>query len=462
VSSRRTLRRGFALVAIAFGVAYALLTPPFESPDEYNHFYRAYHVSEGGVLPRRERVVVGDETASMVGSDLPASLMFTAGQVPRRAPGDPPPPATREVLSRLRAIDLRPDERTFTDFRNTALYAPIVYAPQALAVRIARIAEPPPIALLYAGRLGNLAFCTGAIALAIGLAPVQASSLVLVAATPMALSLSASLSADAPLNALAILYVALVFAVAFGARAPGATETIGLVALPVLIALAKQAYAPLALLGLAIPARRLGGPRRLAAVAGISIAGAIAANVVWALLVRGVLDPLEGGSPAFPPMRAERIDWLLGHPLWFAITLARTLRYHLWMYVEQFVGVLGWLEVPLPGWLVVAYVGVLLATAVGDGGPFAPTAWQRVVIAGVTAFAAVGVFVAIYVVWGSPAPTLVTGIQGRYFLPIVTPAVLVFLWCRSPLGVGAARGVIAFAALAQVAALVALLRRFPL
>jgi hypothetical protein len=44
--------RKYLLTAGAMGLLYAVVTPPFQVPDEPNHFYRAYQVSSGEVSPR--------------------------------------------------------------------------------------------------------------------------------------------------------------------------------------------------------------------------------------------------------------------------------------------------------------------------------------------------------------------------------------------------------------------------
>jgi uncharacterized membrane protein len=45
--------KAFIFVGIIFGILFLLLTPPFQVPDEPNHFFRAFHVSEFGVLAQK-------------------------------------------------------------------------------------------------------------------------------------------------------------------------------------------------------------------------------------------------------------------------------------------------------------------------------------------------------------------------------------------------------------------------
>ena len=41
----------FAGLALLFGSIFVFLIPPFQSPDEPNHFLRAFQVSEGVFFP---------------------------------------------------------------------------------------------------------------------------------------------------------------------------------------------------------------------------------------------------------------------------------------------------------------------------------------------------------------------------------------------------------------------------
>jgi hypothetical protein len=41
----------FLVIALTFGLATMIVTPPFQVPDEFHHFYRAYQVAEGQIIP---------------------------------------------------------------------------------------------------------------------------------------------------------------------------------------------------------------------------------------------------------------------------------------------------------------------------------------------------------------------------------------------------------------------------
>ena len=52
-------QRFFLLTALTFGLLVIFITPPFQVPDEINHFYRAWQLSEGQFLPVKNDARVG-------------------------------------------------------------------------------------------------------------------------------------------------------------------------------------------------------------------------------------------------------------------------------------------------------------------------------------------------------------------------------------------------------------------
>lgn len=66
VQLRVSVEKVFVIFALLFGMLYAIITPPFQSVDEANHFLRSYAITEGQIVSTKQ------DTA--VGSVLPASL----------------------------------------------------------------------------------------------------------------------------------------------------------------------------------------------------------------------------------------------------------------------------------------------------------------------------------------------------------------------------------------------------
>jgi uncharacterized membrane protein len=88
---------------------------------------------------------------------------------------------------------------------------------------------------------------------------------------------------------------------------------------------------------------------------------------------------------------------------------------------QQLIGVLGWLDTPLHGW-VYPVLGIALLVAMSDRLPLpiGPRGW----IVTVGALTAVGytafVYFIFYVTWTPIDAEQIWGIQGRYFLPLLS------------------------------------------
>jgi hypothetical protein len=57
----------FLFTALLLGSLYALIVPPFQVADEFNHFYRSWQITEGGITAVRT-------SDNRVGAELPLSL----------------------------------------------------------------------------------------------------------------------------------------------------------------------------------------------------------------------------------------------------------------------------------------------------------------------------------------------------------------------------------------------------
>src|SRR6185503_12020762 len=113
--------------------------PPLQVPDEQQHFYRAYQLSE-----LRIRGVVNGAAAGAV---LPSSLAELADRFlgTRIIHTDRPvrPSPLWNTLSGL-WTPLEPERREFVEFTGAAFYSPLAYLPQVAALVAGRAAGLGP------------------------------------------------------------------------------------------------------------------------------------------------------------------------------------------------------------------------------------------------------------------------------------------------------------------------------
>lgn len=125
--------RFFFPVALLIGLAYVFLTPPFEVPDEQNHFWRVLAVSRGHLLPKR-------------GLDTTPVARSTQDFVWILARTEP-----RETLAqKLRIVAALPyDGSLGGTVRIAAWYTPLPYAAQSLVA----VLPLRPMIVFYGGRV---------------------------------------------------------------------------------------------------------------------------------------------------------------------------------------------------------------------------------------------------------------------------------------------------------------------
>jgi len=414
--------RFFLVAGLACGLAFVFGTPPFQAPDETSHFYRAYAVSEGNLSARR-----GEEG---FGAVLPASLQELGSDLKGDLPFHPERKIRTEKIFQALQVPLEPERRRFTDYRTSALFAPVSYVPQAAGILVARWLGAPALGLLYAARLANLLAATVLIAIALRRLPSYSWLFTMVALTPMALFLRASASADGLSTAAAFLAAGTVARLAWGEEEQGGWQDVAvLTACSAALCLSKPVYLPLAALVLLIPAARLPGGRRGMV---LLLHGAItAAAFTLAMATAAAVDvSIRPDAPTDPE---RQISDALADPLRVAGILAEDYLRQGSRYVAQIVGQLGWLDVNLPKPLLWGYVFVLgLLTVLDARREVAVRPWQRALLVLIALSTMALISASQYASWTPYGADHVEGIQGRYFLSLVPAAAWIFHTRRFP------------------------------
>jgi uncharacterized membrane protein len=445
--ARFTARRVFLPLAWVFGALFILITPPFQVPDEYLHFYRSYQVSEGRLTAYR----VGTD----IGGYLPRSLVELGDRFPSRLQRDPNHRLHFRDVWSPRSLPLQPRDRTFVVFGAVSWHSPMNYFPQAAAIAIGRCFGLTPLWLLYCGRCGNLLAWSLLAYFAIRLIPIMDWTLLLLALTPMSLAQASSLSADAMVNGVCFLFVAAAMRCALGS-APAMTpaRTIGLAILGAAVALAKTAYIPLTILFLLIPSGKFGGRRRYWLVFSLFVLACLATTVGWSLCTYGVQSYT---APDVSP-RLQAID-MLHHPI---DTLHRDVGMLLSIpYLASIIGTLGWADVRLWWPCAMAYWLMLFATACVGGWPNVRLeARQRLLLATAAAGCWLLVFTLVYLTFTPVGARSINGLQGRYLIPATPPLLLMFYPSPRERRFNVGPYVAAFSAVFSLYALAVLVRRF--
>ena len=399
----RFRKHWFFLFYFLLGLGYLVLTGPFRAPDERNHFFRSYEISEARLRPFRGELWVGD--------NLPSSLMRLSDALGSHA-NHRIEPAQQEAA---RALQLVPQAREFIEF-STAVYSPLAYIPSAISIALGRLLGAGPFSLIYFARVGNLLVGSWLIALALSYAGYARWPALLVAMFPMTISQIATVSADAMSYGLTFLWISLVMNTALGKSGTLSTKRlVGLIALALALSQLRPPYPLLGFLVLLIPARRFEKAHAILICSAIIMTSLLPA-VAWNRAVAGLFQSPVVEQRIDP---AEQLRWVLMHPGMFWHRAKQDLKKHGSEYWEQLVGRLGWLNIRLPSWIPIGFAAALAAaifTAPRDG-PF-PTWRQRLSLSLAVFGGVMAIQFMLYLTFNPIGSPFIVGVQGRYFTAI--------------------------------------------
>jgi uncharacterized membrane protein len=96
-------------------------------------------------------------------------------------------------------------------------------------------------------------------------------------------------------------------------------------------------------------------------------------------------------------------------------------------YFYSLIGVLGWLDTWLPRWIYMTYLPILVAVALFDSACKSKVLhlWEKAYLLAICCVCFCLITMAQYLSWTKPGAPVVEGVQGRYFIPLVMPALLI-------------------------------------
>lgn len=419
-------------------VSLAVLTPPFQVPDEAQHFDRAYQISEGHFLAEVKNGVAG----GMLPSSLSALTMHFLGTDAILAPRVIRPEPLVKTLE-TRAIQLDAKHREFIDFTGAAAYPPQAYLPQVFGIVLGRLFGAGPLVLLFLSRLLNGLVAVTLLSFAIRIMPFGRSFALVGALLPMGLYEYASASPDASVIAGAFLLTALQLRALTDGMWRLRDVLVAAIA-GLVVCSTKPVYAPLLLI--AAPAMLVRGQRlnQLLALATI-LAVAIGGTAFWFGVNVGRIITVQPHANIH-----AQIDFVEGHPLAFLSAMIVSILAEFGVYMNQMIGRLGWLDVSLPLFTydvtILGFVLGYLATGREKMRiPFVVPLWWILIFGS----AVILTMLAMYIDWSPVGAPAVFGVQGRYYIPILA-LVAAIVWSLPGPQIGRRVHALLFSAIASI------------
>ncbi|MDX3877382.1 DUF2142 domain-containing protein [Achromobacter denitrificans] len=401
-----------ALAAVlAIFTVFNRLVPPMQSPDEPVHIMRAYLLSEGVVFLHSQD---GRKSGGMIDPSLTKYVMDAQANMAAK-------PSAKVSAERINALSSMTwsGKREFFEIPTTSYYFPAIYLPQAIGLALGEALNFSVQQSYYLARYSSFLAAMAAFMLAISIFPTNPLTVGLLI-IPMTVFQLMGAGMDGFSLALTILVVSIFLRLA--QREDNRASQVWsylLVALIFILATSRIQIASFVLMpfALALVTRRMR----------YFWQGVVVTICVLGWLAVTIAANEDGGMQHAGYSHMEVLRYYLGHPreLLHLIFLTVIQPYNRQLFVQQFVGVLGWLDTWFQTsyyytvWTLLLLVGVLSVSFKNLKQDWLP----RLALVVMSLSACFTIYFALLVQWNKFPTDSILGVQGRYFtIPIVALA----------------------------------------
>jgi uncharacterized membrane protein len=400
---RARLEYVFLVLSLVGGTFQVFIVPPLQVPDEGDHWFRAWAMTNGQLTTDPAGAVTLPGSFARL-ADLYTGLISNTQVLPPSLNGQPGFTGYDDLFNDTASSD------TIEVGSRAANYGPVGYLPQAVGVGLGRLMGASPLACFYLARFANLFAAVLLFFFAIRLAPFGKQLVMLLALLPMTMFQLASVSPDAITISGAILFTSLLLWASTRPTLRGLDIALVIAAAAVFLNI-KPGYGALALLVLLLRPSQLGGRGGRLAL----LLAATVFVVVGVTLLNYLMTGAAGRAEADVGSGGQLI-LVAREPFEFLALLWSNLQNHLLKWTLESVGILGWLTVALPAALYLFVLIVGIAFFFGRQEEVGLQTRQRMLLAAV----AVATFVSLAVVLFVYLPIVngELGFQGRYLAPV--------------------------------------------
>jgi len=253
-------------------------------------------------------------------------------------------------------------------------------------------------------------------AISIRVIPRLKNVVMLLALMPMSLHQAGSISADSLTNATAFLLLCYILYIKYKEESFVNRKNLIIIAiLSMVLGLLKITYFPLSLAIFLIPHTKYKTIKNYLIINTLIVCLATVSAVLWMFVTKSM-------NIFFPVDTAVQLSNILQNPLDYGQLLVKNIFNYDNLYL-QFIGILGWLSVPLPMVVYILYFIALFVVAFAEGSKEREYTEGRIL----SIVLSIGTFIICYILietslylnWPQTSPVIVEGVQGRYFIPIV-------------------------------------------
>ncbi len=405
----------FLILGLVYGIAFLLFLPPLQVPDEYAHFYKAYSISDGQLMPEK----IGNKA----GVYVPVDLRNTSEIIQEKMKLLVKEKQKLDMPFIFKESPIDNNNKVFVDFSKIAVvtYSPLPYLMPALSTAIGKLFNLPPLILIYTAGFVNLVLWLFLIYLSIKITPVFKWGFLVIALLPMTLFESASVSADSLTIGLSFITIALFLRLSLDDRIKKIylKDVIVLFLVILALSLTKMPYFLLSFLFLMIPADKFGNNKKKIIIFALILSTIFIVALIWLFITKGLYVTEKGVSIH------DQLLFILPHPLLFLQLIWNDLVTNPLKYFKIMVGT-NWVSYPLPKSVYYAVISLLLFLPFLDKNDIKIDFKKKSIIIGTFLLITGFIYLFDYLTWTPVGLNKIIGVQGRYFIPVLPLLFLLF------------------------------------
>ncbi len=399
----RSDKRYIAILAVT-GLLYTLVVPYSQVSDDIHHFSRVFEISEGYIISP----MTWCETGKLSPGNLESGVGF----------GDP----YSEIIKGWKET-LDYENMTQYGSNNTALYSPVAYIPQLIGVWIGRVLTNRVMFIVTLSRLSALLCGLFMLWIAFRIIPVDKGILATITFIPIFINEMCSPSLDSFVNAYTLLFFAVICTCVISEDVLSPAKWWFIFLSPFILGMSKVVYLPFIILLFAIPYERFGTKMKKWLTIAASSIPTIILYAWWTRKTSPFIDEFMDSAD-----HKAQITYVFAHPVEYVQVILRTLKtwgdFYFW---GMFGDSLGWVQnIHINKVYLIAFLIIFVIMAVKAPHHKILENRKFVISLIVVVIMVFGLtFSALYAQFNVVASPIIYGIQGRYFLPILLPCVVI-------------------------------------
>ncbi len=406
---KNVIEKMFLTFMIPVGTMYLVFVLPGQVPDESAHLWKAYEISKGILITPIEE----DGTSH---TNIPKDLYeYQQTKIDKYS-------------------DLRGKVTEQTNYNDTVQvissaqnYAFVLYIGSALGFLIARICGVSILIGIFLGKIFNFIIFLALGYYAIKTIPFGKILLAAYLFMPMVIHQQVSFSADSITNSVFIVFIAYILKLIFQDKHIERKQQICLIALSCLVGIVKTIYVPfLGLILMLAFKKNMSKKEKVIVIPTAILVGIIVAIVMYIISMQYIsLGEITGYNEKFNVNTSEQVKYIIKNPDSFANVIIKDWETEGCNYMEMLVGIkLGSTNIEVNRGIIMLIMFTVLFSAFVEDNKQALNKKQKlwVLMIGIGTILIIETFM--FISWSGAGSTVIYGIQGRYFIPVIITILL--------------------------------------